>query len=415
MIKKIKFLYKTLGLVILKKQIIIAFNKLKRNQNQNQIPFKSFGLKNKHVFFGYYDLNPISNDNSKILAIAVPLKRRTSSVALIGYFNTENEKEFCEIGTTQTWCWQQGARLSWSLNNDKIIIYNNLYNKQYGCVFQDIKTKKVVKQLSFPIYDLSNNEKYGLSLNFSRLQRLRAGYGYDNIEEDNTKNEKASSEDGVFLINVDNNTSKLIISLDKLSNIEPQDSMKGAEHYINHLSWNKSGIRFLFFHLWTKGDFRSSRLFTADKNGGNICLLENEEAVSHYDWKNDDYICLTTHSKKFGSRYSIYKDKSKERVILNPKILDKDGHPTYHPSDEDLFLSDTYPDKYGERKLFTYKVKKEKINIIGAFNSPIKYRSDYRCDLHPRWNKDGTKIAFDSTHTNKRTINIIDFEDIIHT
>ena len=413
MIKTLKHIYKITGLVILKKRSIILYNRLKRQNSKTNIKTKIFKLNNKHVFFGYYDLNPISLDNNKILSLVVPAEKNTLNTASVGYFNIDDENKFYKLADTKTWCWQQGARLKWSLNNN-VVIYNNLNNNNYGCVFQNIKTLKISKQLSFPIYDFSNDEKFGLSLNFSRLQRLRAGYGYSNLE-DITKKVKAPKDDGVFLIDIEKDTSNLIISLNKLSQISPKDTMIGAEHYINHLSWNKSSNRFLFFHLWKKGNFRSSRLFTSDKEGKNIYLLENDETVSHYDWKNDDYICLTTHSNKYGLRYTIFKDLSSEKEILNTNVLNEDGHPTYHPKDQDILLSDTYPDKYGERSLFVYNINKEKKSIIGAFKSPIKYRSDYRCDLHPRWNDEGTKIAFDSTHTNKRTINIIDFENTLHT
>jgi len=413
MIKILKYIYKTLGIVILKKRVFILINRIKRGREKQKVNITTFSIRNKHVFFGYYDVTPFSPDDQKVLSLVVPKSRNTNSEAQVGYFNTKNSKEFHQVGTTKTWCWQQGARLHWSSQNPDVIVYNNLNNKQYGCVFQNINSKKILKQVSYPVYDLSKNEKLGLSLNFSRLQRLRPGYGYDAIP-DSTVHEKKPEKDGVFLIDTERNTSELIISLKTIAEIEPQSSMEGAEHYINHLSWNKSSTRFLFFHLWTNGKIRSSRLFTADRSGKDIYLLENNEAVSHYDWKDDEYICLTTHSKEFGSRYSIYKDKSEERNVLESKSLRSDGHPTYHPKKKKILLSDTYPDKYGERRLFTFNLDKQKLQPLGAYKSPLKYRNDYRCDLHPRWNHEGTLIAFDSTHTNQRTLNTISFEDTLY-
>lgn len=413
MVKLLKYIYKTFGLVIFKKRILILINRIKRGHKETSINVNSFSLNRKHVFFGYYDINPFSIDQKKILSIVVPNKKKINSPAIIGYFNIDSNHQFHQIGTTKTWCWQQGARLRWSNKDQETVIFNNMHNKKYGCIFQNFKTKEVIKQLSHPIYDLSKDERYGLSLNFSRLQRLRAGYGYD-ILVDDTIDDKAPKDDGVFLIDVQKNTSKLIISLETVAQIEPQASMAGAEHYINHLSWNKSSTRFLFFHLWTNGNKRSSRLFTCDKDGANLYLLENKEAVSHYDWKDDEFICLTTASNKHGVRYSLYRDLTDERKILDSKHLREDGHPTYHPTNENLILSDTYPDKYGERKLFAFDINKLDFYWMGKFKSPIKYRNDYRCDLHPRWSHDGKKIAFDSTHSGLRTINIIDFEDTLH-
>lgn len=412
MIKLLKVIYRSSGVAILKKSILILINRYKRKSVFKNNSLKEFSIYNKHVFFGYYDLDPISVDNKNILSLAVPKNNSTKVLADVGFFDIQKNK-FQKIGKTNTWCWQQGARLRWSKKDSNIIIYNNLYKNQYGCVFQNITNKIIVKQISYPLYDLSKDEKFGLCLNFSRLQRLRPGYGYDWIP-DSTTQDKASDIDGVFLIDIEKNTSKLIISLKSISKIKPHKSMIGAEHYINHLSWNPIGSRFLFFHLWTDGKIRSSRLFTSDKNGENIYLLENKEVVSHYSWKDNEFICMTTHSKVNGLRYSIYKDQSNERNIIDLKSLTKDGHPTFHPSNQNILLSDTYPDKFGERKLFFFDIKKDNLYTLGDYESPLRYRNDYRCDLHPRWNVDGTLISFDSTHTNKRTLNIIEFENPIY-
>ena len=38
--------------------------------------------------------------------------------------------------------------------------------------------------------------------------------------------------------------------------------------------------------------------------------------------------------------------------------------------------------------------------------------TDLRCDLHPRWNEDGSMISFDSTHEGQRAVYIIDAEQV---
>ena len=64
--------------------------------------------------------------------------------------------------------------------------------------------------VDYPIYDVKNN--IALSLNFDRLRILRPDYGYRNrkikIDVNNIEN------DGIYLIDLEENTSQLIITLE---------------------------------------------------------------------------------------------------------------------------------------------------------------------------------------------------------
>ncbi len=409
----IKKLYVALKLNIIRSIISVTIYRTIRKFSGTSLkkPFNTetiiFQKTNKHTFFGYYDIDPISKNDNFALVMVVPSDNRKMQKATIGYFNINKANSFQEIGETETWCWQQGCRLRWSKVDEDLIFYNKILQNQYGSVCQNIYDKKIVLTINHPIYDVNRGEKYGLSLNFSRLQRLRPGYGYE-VFADSSIGSNSPGDDGVFIIDLKKNSSELIISLKELSSFAPCETMINCQHYVNHLSFNPTGNRFLFFHLWTDGTFRKSRLFTSDISGKNLCLLENKENVSHYYWKNDREIIITTHSVKHGSRYSIYKDESKMKRLLSPSILNEDGHPSFCPLNHDIILSDTYPDKYGERSLFIFDTKTKEKKILDNFKSPIKYRGEYRCDLHPRWSSSGNIISFDSTHQNGlRSFNIL--------
>jgi hypothetical protein len=50
---------------------------------------------------------------------------------------------------------------------------------------------------------------------------------------------------------------------------------------------------------------------------------------------------------------------------------------------------------------------------IGRFRQPERiHHKPYRCDLHPRWNRDGTQVCFDSTHEDSRQMYVIDVSSI---
>lgn len=90
-LRLLKFLYAYLGLVLVKKNFVIWFNKLFRSEFKN-ISYIQFKIKKNLVFFGYYDINPISKDNSKILAVVTPKSKVTKNIAQIGFLKLINQK-----------------------------------------------------------------------------------------------------------------------------------------------------------------------------------------------------------------------------------------------------------------------------------------------------------------------------------
>ena len=85
-------------------------------------------------------------------------------------------------------------------------------------------------------------------MNFSRLQRLRPGYGYK-IVPDYSENIKVPHEDGIFLYSFNNREQELLVSLIEISKVEPDKTMENAEHYFNHISFSPYSNDFIFFHL----------------------------------------------------------------------------------------------------------------------------------------------------------------------
>ena len=74
---------------------------------------------------------------------------------------------------------------------------------------------------------------------------------YCNVEVHGFDREKWKDySDNVFIINFDNNT-------------------LNTEHYINHIAFNPSGNRFLFFHVWNNNGKRRTRAITSDVHGNN--------------------------------------------------------------------------------------------------------------------------------------------------
>ena len=392
LIKKIPF-YKLIYLLINR---FISFRFC--NYYSNNITNKFFS-NHHHIFGGYYDINILNSSNNKLLAHRTKLLSVNSCE--IGYYEMSNPDNFIKIEDTFAWCWQQGSRLRW-IDGKNIISYNSVRNGKYVNVFKSISDYSEVL-ISMPLYDISNDATNGLSLNFARLGRLRSGYGYDLIN-DKSINERIPKNDGVFLVNIPENKSKLLISFEELNQLFPiEESFFEYDQYINHLSFNPSGNKFIFYHILSKDKHRKIRVFYYDLDIKKIHLIEDKFTISHYCWRNNSQLLLTIVGKK--TYYSIY-DICSGNYISDIDNLNLDGHPTFMNS-KNIFVSDTYPDKSNFQNLFVYDLGINKKKVIGSFYKRYRYQEEKRCDLHPRLSDNLKLVSIDSTHDGNRAIYIL--------
>ena len=87
------------------------------------------------------------------------------------------------------------------------IIYNDFDGHKNIGVINNIYTDEL-SLIDMPIANVSPKGDFALSYNFSRLYDYRPGYGYLNIVDKHIS-EIAPQDDGVFLIDLKNNKSKL--------------------------------------------------------------------------------------------------------------------------------------------------------------------------------------------------------------
>ena len=64
---------------------------------------------------------------------------------------------------------------------------------------------------------------------------------------------------------------------------------------------------------------------------------------------------------------------------------------------------------------YLYEVSSERRVPLGHFYSPAEYKGEWRCDTHPRFSPDGTKVVIDSPHSGEgRQLHLIDISEIVH-
>lgn len=357
--------------------------------------------------FGYYDKCPWSDDGKYILALRV--KNASSEAdsckpADIVRINVTTKKVE-KLATTHSWNVQQGCMAQWLSNHE--ILYNDFRNGKYCSVILNI-TDKTERIIQMPVYAMSQDKKTALSLDFSRLHRLRPGYGYSNIPE-TTKGKKCPNTTCIWKINIETGDIVPLLKYTDFAAFDTKDTMKGAEHKVNHLMISPDGTRFMVLHRWFQKGVKYTRLVTCNMDGTEMYNLSDDDFVSHCCWKNNEEILSYLNKNDGGKGYYLMKDKthSYERCWTQ---LAMDGHPTYS-YDGRYVVTDTYPDRKRIQSLYVMNGKR--VSRIARVFSPFKYGGDTRCDLHPRWSKDGKQICFDASFGGKRSVCVVSTDKAI--
>ena len=361
-----------------------------------------------HYFFGYFDKFPW-NSRGEHLAHRVSFAGRQPRFGEAAEIGVLRDGGFEKKGETLAWCWQQGAMLQWF--NDDVIIYNNVIGEHHGVCLSDGRT------LKFPIYTLSPDRKFALSLNFSRLDRERPGYGYPGLWDDSI-DYAFPDFDGIRLMDLEAGTDSLIVSLQRLVDDFPAPGADTEPNWVNHLLFSPDGQRISFLHRWRvfgpwgRG-YRSyvTRMFTANRDGSELWMLPIDFHASHYTWCAPDKLLVFSRLHEGGNQYRIYTVGDNNPKIIAKDRLPSDGHCSFSPNGK-LLLTDSYTDKNGCRELVVYSPEKDERYSIGYYHSP-DILPPTRCDLHPRWSQDGRRISFDSFHEKYRGIYEIELPEEI--
>lgn len=362
----------------------------------------------KEYFFGYYDKSPWDASGQYMLCLRAEdtwsdvSPRNRADILLI---DTKNNNSVKKIAETNAWNVQQACMLQWLDNgNSKQIIYNDYRNGSYVSIILDIESG-VEKVISAPIYTVSRDGKIALTLDFSRLYNLRPGYGYYNVEE-TTKGIALPDTSCICRIDLDTGLVIPVLKYTDFAGFNPRAEMleTGTVHKVNHLMLSPNGKRFMVLYRWFNGQRKYTRLVTCNIDGSDMYLLSDDDMVSHCYWKNDSEIIAYENKQDGGPGYYLMKDKTQEYVHLWKRYTN-DGHPSYSPVDNTLVVTDSYPNRARIAEIKLIKdtdVEAKDARVIARVFAPFRYDNDTRCDLHPRWSRDGKKICFDSVFEGHR-------------
>lgn len=394
---------------------------------------------NMSFWFGYYNYSPENYDGTKVLAQHVNFDGRSikkEDQAEIGWLDVLTG-EWNPIGTTRAFNWQQGAMLQW-LEDGNSFIYNDAEDGQFISKEFTISSGKTQVH-PWPVYGIDKKRGISVSLQFKRCYWCRA-YHYESISDESWDG-LLPLEDGIFLLDLKNNTTKRIIKIEDIVNVDAEPSFKQAKHWVEHIMINPSGSRFAFYHRYTYESGFVTRVFTANIDGTDIRIIDGwrDFSWSHMGWINDHefaiygvkknqavqaYRKITEEHGRLGKLLRLVYKKTLSKLIskqvrkrtaslgtyqmfdcISGQMIDEidigifpiDGHPSF-TKDGRYMLTDTYEDENMYRHLYIYDMKLKKKVEIAKFYSPFN-SCDYRSDLHPRFNPKENRIIVDSAHS----------------
>lgn len=363
-------------------------------------------------FFGYYDKSPWDITGRYMLCMRAkdtwsePDPVGEADILLID----TQDSSYRKLATTHTWNVQQGCMAQWlGPSFDKEILYNDLRDGKYCSVILNIETGEE-RILPLPVYTVSADGKTALSLDFSRLHSLRLGYGYAELPEA-TKGIALPDTTAVRRMDIETGEVVELLKYTDFASFQPRSEMleAGSVHKVNHLMLSPNGKRFMVLYRWFCGQRKYTRLITCNVDGTDMYVLSDDDMVSHCYWKNDEEIIAFENKHDGGAGYYLMKDQTQEYQHLWAQFSN-DGHPSYCPADNGDVVFDSYPDKRRVQEIKVANdsdIEGENIRVVAKVFSPFKYDNDTRCDLHPRWSRDGRKVCFDGTFEGHRGLYVV--------
>lgn len=402
----------------------------------------------RHYYFGYYDKSPLSKDGTKLLALQVNFIDRLpgrNDQAIIGFFDLQDKNPmFRPVAKTKTFNWQQGCMLQWlGPDFNSKIIYNDIREDRFSSVIFDL-TGNVEKILPMAVYAVFPNGQQALCIDNERHYWCRRGYSYAGIENERKK-KTIVDNDGIFRLDFTTEKVDQIVGIEKMNEIKPLSTMKEGANYLEHIMINPSGSRFAFLHRWKSNGGIYSRLYTAEKNGSDLFLLNDSGRIGHFCWRNDyeilgwgairnpinslrrykifaKYILrplmplyrlivkgnsISGNSRlsrlSSGDSYLLFTDTSSKVIRVGQELLNKDGHPSFSLVNQDVFVTDTYPDSSDICNLMLYRLSSNTVHLVDQLATIHEYaNSPLRCDLHPKWSFCGRFVCVDTMHEMRR-------------
>ncbi len=368
----------------------------------------------KHHFFGYYGICPWDITGRYMLCLESGFHERpptAADTAVVGLVEMATGR-FEPLAETRAWNLQQGAMLHWLPSApDRLIVFNDRQGDRFVSVVLDIHTGKR-RVLPRPVSGLSRDGRWAVSLNYARLASLRPVVGYAGLP-DLFADQLHPAEDGIYLMDLESGDARVLLSYEEgYAHLRHIPEAGERKLWYNHTIFNRDDSRLSFVVRWNEPgiEIRRTILVSCSVQGGDLRTI-SELGASHFDWRNRNEL-FGWYTTPDGPGYYLYNDDTGQHRRIGREVLTRDGHCSF-TRDGRWVVTDTGPDGERLQTLKLWDWEGERQVILGQFYAAPQFTGQVRCDLHPRWNRDDTQVAFDSVHEGARQVYLIDVSHVV--
>ena len=368
-----------------------------------------------HLFASYYAINAWSADGRYVTVLETAVTNRLPTerdAATLGVVDLKDNNRFIPLTKTSCWNFQEATMAHWLATAPNTqFIYNDLVDGKFVSLIFDMKDNSN-RIIPCPVSAVSPTGKEAVSINYARLRLTRPDYGYGGKGQDAREKVTWPEDDGLFLVNLETGTAKLIVSIASVRDRMPKAEEGKDLAYFCHTVFSRDGSKIFWLarsvNPATATGWKTTS-FTCNRDGSDVrrCFPDGWSG-SHFNWLDGDRLMVTAKYQDAVWSHVLFTVGKTDYTRVGLGLLDFDGHGVFS-ADGQWMATDTYPDKLNERKLMVLRMSDQAVLPLGGFFVPECYRGGYwRCDLHPRWRPDGKVLAFNSVHEGKRQVYVID-------
>jgi hypothetical protein len=399
-------------------------------------------------YFGFHDVSPWSPDNTMVVLLRVPSDLRATP-------NAADAAEVClwrpgeddpnPIGVTHAFNWQQGARAQWvNGRNGLAIMVNDLMDGQPATRFYDLASRSWSGGIP-AVYSVHPSGGFGLAPDWYRLGKWWRDYSYDLPAE----GRHACGEPGdLRRVDLSTGVESVIVPIAEARRLCGQGANAEGSDFISHAMFSPQGTRFCFMYRRFSEDHALFSFFLVCNSDGSDLRVLAKEKCSHFDWLDEDRVVIWTRklpgqaaalraggwTKRFPFKQMVkllrtFHPKLKQSLFaesyyevdyrecgkmtpVGSGILEQDGHPMFTP-DRKWMVTDTYVFEGFQPLILFNMISGERRDVVKFPAHPDFLDPALKCDLHPRLDRAGQRVAVDSAHSGMRQLYIVEVADVV--